>query len=277
MKPIKLAAVILGVSLAFVATVFTAFANPNLARQGNVAAAPAQSDSEAPLAACSKMKGSAVAWVTLDEDGDIDEEVEAYPSGVNTITPVFEYSCVPKKATLVTVFTLDGETVFSDKESLKATDKKGQYAYPLGTTDESALPEGTWGVGFYNSKTLLSAGEIIVGEGGDGSDTQSTSVTVQGVVTDKKTKKPIKGAVILVLNPGITIQKFIDGGQKKKDVYTAGQTDSKGQFVLQAQMERNVEYSIIITAKGYKPTGGDEVVITDEDPDPLELTVTMSK
>jgi len=277
MKPIKLAAVILGVSLAFVATVFTAFANPNLARQGNVAAAPVQSDSEAPLAACSKMKGSAVAWVTLDDDGDIDEEVEAYSSGVNTITPVFEYSCVPKKATLVTVFTLDGETVFSDKESLKATDKKGQYAYPLGTTDESALPEGAWGVEFYNSKTRLSAGEIIVGEGGDGGDTQSTSVTVQGVVTDKKTKKPVKGAVILVLNPGITIQKFIDGGQKKKDLYTAGQTDSKGQFVLQDQMERTVEYSIIITAKGYKPTGGDEFVITDDDPDPLELTVTMSK
>jgi hypothetical protein len=275
MKQIKLAAVILGVSFAFVVTAFTAFANPNLARSDEAAAAPAQAEVEAPLAACSKMKGSAVAWVTLDEDGDIDEEVESYPSGVNTITPVFEYNCVPKKASLVTVFTLDGETVFSDKESLKATDRDGLYGYPLGTTDESPLPEGLWGVEFYNSKTLLTAGEVSVGEGSG--DTPSTSVTVEGVVKDKKTKKPIKGAVILVLEPGITIEKFVDGGQKKKDVYTAGQTDSKGQFVLEDQLERNVEYSVIVTAKGYKPTGGDEFVITDDDPDPLELTVTMSK
>ncbi len=277
MKQIKLAAVILGVSLAFVATVFTAFADPNLARREAVAAAPAQSEAEAPLAACSKMKGSAVAWVTLDDDGDIDEDVESYPSGVNTITPVFEYNCVPKKATLVSVFTLDGETVYSDKESLKATDRDGLYAYPLGTTDESPLPEGAWGVEFYNSKTLLTAGEIIVGEGSGDDGAPSTSVTVEGVVKDKKTKKPIKGAVILVLKPGITIEKFVDGGQKKKDVYTGGQTDSKGQFVVEDQLERNVEYSVIVTAKGYKPTGGDEFVVTDDDPDPLELTITMSK
>lgn len=277
-QQLKLLAVVLGAAIALIATVFSAFASPNLGRANVSLAAPLNLTGDAaPLAACTTMEASDVAWVTLTEDGDIDEQVEVYPSGTTLITPVFEYNCVPKKVTIVTVFTLDEETVFTDKEPLRTSNNEGLYGYPLGTTDESPMDDGEWGVEFYNSKTLLTSGTIVVGEDGGNGGQPSADVTVQGTVTDKKTKKPIKNAVILILEPGVTIQDFIDGGQKDADVYTAAKTDSKGLFALEDTLERGTEYSIIVVAKGYKPTGVDGFVIGDDDPDPLDLTITMTK
>jgi hypothetical protein len=273
---LKFVAVLVLAALAVLATVFSASAStPGLQRadRSPVSAASAPQALAEKAAACTKMTASDVAWVTLTEDGEIDEQVEVYESGITTLTPLFEYNCVPKKVTIVSIFSLNGEQVFSDKEPLKASNTKGFYAYPLSRTDEGPMDEGAWGVEFYNGKTFLTGGEIVVGEeGGDGG-----AVTVQGTVKDAKTKKAIKGAIILVLQPGVTIQQFIDGGQKDEDVYTAAQTDSKGQFVLPDQLERDTEYSIIAVAKGYKPVGQDEFVVGQDDPDPLELNITLKK
>lgn len=265
---------LIGAALTVLATVMGATAQTDLRGAGQALAAPANEV----LAACTKMQASAVTWVTLTDEGDIDEEIEeAYPTDTNLITPVFQYNCVPKKTSIVTVFKLDGEEVFSDKESLKSSNAKGLYAYPLGTEDNSPLPEGEWTVEFYNSKTLLTEGAILIGEGGTGATTTNSKVTVGGKVTDKKSKKAIKGATILVLEPGVTVQDFIDGGQKEKDVFTAGQTDSKGQFVLAAQLLRDTGYSIIVVAKGYKATAADGFTISANEPDPVVLNITMNK
>lgn len=270
---LKFLAIVLGVSIALVAVVFSAFAAPPTL--GRTSASPA-SQSHGPniglAAACTKIKASDVAWVTLNEDGDIEDQVESYPSGTNLIVPVFQYDCVPKKTTIVTVFTLDGEQVYNDSESLKASNTKGTYGYPLGTTDESPMDEGEWGVEFYNSKTLLTSGSVIVGEAQGGE-----TVSVVGTIKDAKTKKAIKGAVILFLNPGVTVKAFVNGGQKDKDVYTGGKTDSKGQFEVESPLEREVEYSVIVVAKGYKPIAQDGFTVAADDEDPVVLNITLSK
>src|SRR5436190_18016558 len=43
-----------------------------------------------------KAKSTDVAWVTLDADNNVDQQVNSYPDGTTTITPLFEYDCVPK-------------------------------------------------------------------------------------------------------------------------------------------------------------------------------------
>jgi hypothetical protein len=260
-----------------VAAVFAAFATaPGLARAGGVVAQRSTVPhlaKPAGLLACTKLAAGDVAWVTLTEDGDIDEQVDSYPSGTTTITPLFEYPCVPKKVTIVTSFSLDGEVVFSDKESLKATNSSGLYAYPLGTTDGSPMDDGTWGVEFFNNKTALTSGEVIIGEEGQTGET----ATVEGTVKDKKTKKAIKGATIIVLNPGVTVQDWVDGDQSEDDVFTAGQTNSKGQFTLEDPLTRNETYSLIIVAKGYKAIATDTFVIEDDVEEPVQLNITLTK
>ncbi len=271
MKPIRVPlAVALSVAIALAVTVFNALASASFLERAG--AASALQPMRRVAAACAKMTAGPVAWVTLNDEGDIDQQVESYPSGATGIVPVFEYDCVPKKTTIVTVFALDGETLYTDKETLRASNTSGLYGYPLTTTDDSALDEGEWSVEFYNNKTLLTSGHVAVGatEGGD-------SVTVVGSVKDAKTKKGIKGAVILILNPGLTVQDFVDGGQKDEDVFTAAKTDGKGQFELEAPLARSMAYSVIVVAKGYQPIAQDGLEIADDDPDPLELTITLTK
>ena len=261
---------------ALIGTVFGASANaPWLSGQA-LAANSHQLRRDMSALQCAEMQASEVAWVTLTEDGDIDEQVEAYESGTNLITPVFEYDCVPRSVQIVTIFSLDGEPVFSDKESLRSSNAGGLYGYPLGTTDGSPLDDGEWGVEFYNKKTLLTEGVVSIGEGGGGNDPSET-VTVEGVVTDKKSRKPIKGAIIIILLPGITVQDWVDNDQSDEDVYTAGKTDSKGQFTLESPLEREVTYSIIVVAKKYKPLANDEFVIGADEEEPVQLTIKLTK
>jgi len=275
----------LGISLTLAVTVVSAYAAgaeparrvsavEGLSRGAWGGAAPAAQTESAALAACSALQAGPVAWVILTDDNEIESQVESYDSGTSTITPVFEYNCVPKKVKIVTVFSLNGETVFTDQESLRASNSSGLYGYPLGTTDDSPLDDGEWGVEFFNNKTLLTSGLVTVGEG---EGAIGETVTVEGTVKDKKTRKPIKGAVILVLQPGITVQDFVDRGQKDADVFTAAQTDSRGQFVLENPLERNVAYSIVVVAKGYKPLGVDGSIVDDEQPDPVQLDITMTR
>jgi hypothetical protein len=274
-QQLKLMLTIVGVFAALLGTVFTASAKaPRLAGQ-DLPAASHQHRRDQSMLACSKMQAGDVAWVTLTEDGDIDEQVEAYETGTNLITPVFEYNCVPRSVTIVTIFSLNGEPVFSDKESLKSSNASGLYGYPLGTNDGSPLDDGEWGVEFYNNKTLLTEGVVGIGEGS--SNNGGETVTVEGVVTDKKSKKPIKGAIILILQPGIAVQDWIDHDQPDDEVFTAGKTDSKGKFTLENPLEREVTYSIVVVAKKYKPLANDEFEIGPDEEDPVQLTIKLTK
>src|SRR5437868_6995240 len=106
-QQLKAMVVTVGVLVALIATVFSAFATgPGLARANVIVSGlghvPHMAKPALAPDACSKMQASDVAWVTLTEDGDIDEQVDSYPPGTSVITPLFQYPCVPKKVTLVT-------------------------------------------------------------------------------------------------------------------------------------------------------------------------------
>ncbi len=235
-------------------------------------AAPAQQT------ACTTMKATSDArWLATDEEGQAtDEEVTSYPTGTLAIAAVFDYNCVPKSATIVTVFALDGEVVFSNKAPQKPSTRANSYSYVISRDDSEPIPDGEWEVGFFNNKTMLASSTVIVG--GEDSSTAgvSASVTVQGTVTDAKTKKPIKGVLVIVLNEGVSAQSFIKS-PKDSQVFTHASTDARGQFVLPDAIERSVGHSWVIAAKGYKPLVEDDLVVGDDTEDPLELNVTLTK
>jgi hypothetical protein len=255
------ASLVLVIAAVFGASAHAASAGPTwvaldgAALAGDIEALAAGKLGEAvPVAACTKMQASDVAWVTLDDEGDVDEQVDHYPAGANVITPLFEYNCVPKKTTIVSVFSLDGEVIYSDKESLKASNGKNRYVYPLGTTDETPMDEGIWGVEFFNNKTLLTSGEIELGGQENGDDPAGNTARVEGSVSNNKSGKPIEGATILVLT-GTDVDAWIDAGKPQDNVVTAGRSDSTGAFALQHPLEREVPYALVVVAKGFRPLG----------------------
>jgi hypothetical protein len=272
--------VVVAACVGLVASVFTAFASPIAAAGADSLTFAQWSPPRAPVqsvapAGCDQLQASGVAWVTLTPDHHVDKQVTSYASGTSSITPIFQYNCIPDNTTVVTVFSLNGQTIFSDKEALAARTTAALYGYDLETNDGSPLSDGEWDVQFFNNKTALSGGSVVVGNT-SGDPAQTSSATVQGVVQDKDSQAPIQGADILVLKPGVKTQDFLQNGQQQSDVFTAGQSDSQGAFTLHDKLERHRVYSMIIAVEGYKTLGNDSFQINNE-PDPVSINIAMTK
>jgi hypothetical protein len=240
------------------------------------AARDAAAAQPAAAAACTDMQATDIAWVTLKANHHIDKQVSAYASGTQRIVPVFQFSCAPDGATIVSVFSLNGQTIFTDQEAIPARSFPGLYAYSLETLDGTPLSDGQWGVQYFNDRTLLSSGQVQVGNSTGGDPAQTTSATVQGVVQDQASQSPIEGAVILVLNPGVKAQDFIANGQNENDVFASGKSDSQGAFTLTKKIARHTAYGMVVVAQGYKPLGSNTFQIAD-DPEPVSITIGMTK
>jgi hypothetical protein len=267
-------------------------------------------------AKCTKMEISDPAlWFATDKDGNVysDKVVDQYPTGASYIAAGFEYNCILKNTTVTVVYYYGGfdtEPVFTDSSKESPDSKGGTYWWYIGYDDGTTLPEGDWQVEWYINEELASSGEITVGGGTkddikdiqptpepteetDGTDTTDINdiwnfgdetptptpdtVSVQGTIVDGKTKKPIAGALFVVLNPGVAAQDWVDNKFPAEDVYCGADTDTKGQFVCQQQLERNVTYTVFVVAKGYQPIVAEDFLIDEQQEDPVDLTIKMYK
>ena len=270
----RLSIFMLTISLALLASVAsTAYAQ----RAAKLAAysAPAATEHralEAPAAQasrCTAMKAGDVVWVALNEEGEVEEEVESYPSGTTRITAQFEYNCIPRRTTLVTVWYVDGEAALTSEDKPKASNQPDVWQAQLYMKDESPLPDAEYRVEFYVGKELLTEGAVIVG--GEG---PVNAVTVQGTIVDSRSKKPIRGAVIVVLNEGVVAKEWLQDGTDE-DIFASARTDSKGQFVLDNPIEIGVPHSWLIGAQGYRSIIQEDWALEEDTEDPLVLDIKL--
>jgi hypothetical protein len=218
---------------------------------------------------CTELKAGEVIWVTVSED-DETEEVESYPSGTSRITAQFEYSCIPRRTTIVTVWSYEGEVVLTAEDKPKADNKPGSFSASLFTQDDSPLEDGEYGVAFYVNKNLIAEGKVIVG----GDDQAEKAVTVQGTVVDSRSGRPIRGALVIVLKEGVSVDKWLNGGSDD-DVLAFAETNSKGEFVLSGPIPVGVPHDFIVGAKGYRPVVEKKWTIEDATEDPLILEIKL--
>ena len=224
-----------------------------------------------------------VVWVTLDSAGNVDQQVDSYPDGTTTITPLFEYDCVPKALTLVISFSFNGQQVFSDKAQLKATSSKSSYGYPLGTKDGSPVQNGDWSVSFFDNNNLVAQGAVTVGGGGttngngngNGNSSTDNSISVQGSVTDQASGNPISGAAVGILKAGVNYSQFVKDKYAAADILTQTSSDAQGQFTLPQPVQRNQVYTLVAVAKGYQVLSDDNFTIDNSVADPAQLTIQL--
>jgi hypothetical protein len=221
---------------------------------------------------CTQMTAGPVRWLDVDEEGTPGDEVESYPSEVTRIYATFDYDCVPSKTTLTTILSYDGKQVTTNKDKPKATDKADVwYIYYHYDNEDEYFEDGEWTVEFFANGEPLASGTVMVGED------PATQVSVVGSVIDGRSKKPIKGALVRVLNPGMLAQDFIDNDEPEDDVLTSATSSSTGKFALPEPIKRNTEYSIVVTAKGYKPLLEDGYSVADDEEEPIILAISLSK
>ncbi len=283
-----------GTLVSLVAITFTAAAATPKVNADNLAGSARQVPSQQPLvyapaAACTKLQAGDVYWMGTDPDtGEVTGTVDMYPSGTPTITAAFDYNCIPSRTKLGVVWSIDGEQVYTSNETPKANAKADTYTYSLFKKDASALDDGEYGVEFYLGQNLLTSGTITVG--GEVSPTEvvtdtkgttdtATDVSVQGKVVDKQSKKPINGALIVVLNEGVDAKEWLDSGTDS-DVMAYAKTDSTGEFELNERIPVGTALPWLIGAKGYQTIIDQEFAIDPsnaEDPYVMNIGLVRSK
>jgi hypothetical protein len=246
--------------------------------------------------ACTKMEAKGrVQWYSVDTESTVDAQalVEEYPYPAVGIAPGFEYSCVPRNTTILSVFShtddisdvLDYHEYATTRIRLLASNQGGTFfetlmaEKPCDECDaQRTLPIGRYLAEFYLNGELLASGETTVGaEQISGGTDDADWVTVQGKVRDDKTRKPIKGAIVGILEPGVNLDDWIAQDTPVESIYTTGVADRKGEFVLDDALEREVTYTIITVADGYRSAAWDEFIIKPGDPDPFEITVDLER
>jgi hypothetical protein len=231
-------------------------------------------------APCDKLSVDKTAlWFATDADGNVDTEttVDSYARDTTVIAPGFHYDCAPKDTEIVAIIynqAYGSEPALVDKRALQASAGAGEFFYALTTPDNTPLQEGKWRVAFYEGKTPLSTGEILLGGSAD-VDTAKQAV-VQGTVIDLRSGQPVWQARIFVLNPGVTVEDFARN-TRREDIYAQTRTDAQGQFSLWKPLERNTAYAMLIAADGYKLRGTNRLFIGDQAASPVSLDIKLVK
>ena len=293
---IKLFLAVLATHAILIATVFTAFAGgpqwgpadaapaepPSLAAQPS----PQTDDTVAQADKCPGIEAMAVSqpalWFATDEDQVAypDIVVDSYPTGANDIAAGFEYKCIPKGTSITIIFKyggFDSEPWVTANTTMSPTNRPYIFNWSVYSTDKSAFIDSDYEVEFYWNKDLLTEGQIMLGEKKPGPKPGKDQVTVQGTVADGKTKKPIKGAVFYILEPGTTAQEWVKADFPEDKLYTGAETDAKGKFVCDRKVDRNVTYSVLVGAKGYKPLAVDDFVVAADEEDPVSMSIKLYK
>jgi hypothetical protein len=173
---------------------------------------------------------------------------------------------------------LDGKTVNGDEDLSWEYGASG--VLDLYLKSKNGLPEGSYSLQVSLGDKVAQEGQFIIGSAKPKDTPQKPSlakpegVTLTGSVIDSSTRRPISGAVVVILIPGMTVDDFdADNSKGKADtVLSYGIANASGVFTAETPLPRGEVFSVIVGAKGYQRIAEDDALeITEDDPDLVEL------
>jgi len=225
-----------------------------------------------------------VTWVTLDSQGNPQDQVDSYPSGTEVIAGSFEFSGMTDGEPWGMIWLRDGEE--AGRGTFKWKDgPEGTMTVNFSNSDNSSLTDGKYTVELYagsgDQLPLLSQGDVIVGGGGGNGlaprPGKSDGVQVSGQIVDNDTQRGLKGALFVVLNPGVTFKQFQAQNYPDAMIFSSAKADSRGNFTLPDLLQRETAYTVVVAAQGYTPQIFKDVTFTQSDSADQTFTIPLTK
>ena len=198
--------------------------------------------------------------VTWAEDFDSDtscaiDPISSYPAGAPAAVAVFKYKGMSDGEQFAVAWFLDDAFLFSDIISWDygaSGDCFVAYIHNQG----DPIATGDYTVEMYAGQDMDLVGSASTTVGGTAvSTTSSEGVQVDGVITDADSGKPIGGAVVFVLNPGVDLDAWLDD-PIDAEVFAFAETNARGEFSLPRLLERSVEYPAVAGKEGFRLNEG---------------------
>ena len=196
-----------------------------------------------------------------------------FKSGIATIDAIFDYSAMKKGMNWSPVWLLDGETMINKAYKWDG----GASGTQVRTiSNKSGLPDGAYELQVVVEGKVLQTGDFTIGSGPtpDPKPSNPGGVEVTGTIVDADTQKPIANATFIVLKPGTA---YADWDGSEEAVFAYAQTDRQGHFQLPDLLPRGESYTIVAGAQGYNDNYEDDIAVTDDTPDSVDLDLTLQQ
>jgi Trypsin-like peptidase domain len=199
-------------------------------------------------------RGGPVQCADVDGDGEIDQARECFVRGgeITDVRPI--------------------------PEGLNLLYERAEEAGQLGGEEPTPAPQETPGPGPDDpdpaaTPTADDPRSIpFPRRGGRPTEAPTETALVAGTIVSADTGDPIEGAYFIVLEPGTTVQDFVDAEGDPALVFGLGVSNGRGRFQVDQPVQRDEEYSIVAFADGYGAIGGDGIVLARaDDPDTVDL------
>ena len=192
---------------------------------------------------------------------------------VKTVYAVFPVSNVAKGTPWRTRWLYDGDEVLSESDVWEENNIRSSW---VSLTHPDGLPVGDFTLELYLGDSLAQRGDFTIAERSAG--VRSSSVNVTGIVREvDNSRRTISGALVALLEPGVTIQEWVDSDFDESMVVASGSSARGGKFQLDAKVTPGERYGLVVVHDDYKPIAVDDYQIPADATDPYELDVTMQR
>ncbi len=213
------------------------------------------------------------AWsADYDAQGCPTAPVNSFPSGADQITAVFSYEGLTDGQPFRYSWLVDGEKVTDDQFEWNAG-SRGE-CFPIWLQNEGGLVDGAYTVLLYtgDSSSPVAQAEAIVGAV---AAPVTDGVQVEGVVSDANSGRGIQGAIIIVLQPGQSVDTWLEDPQED-GVFSATEAGRGGQYTLPDLLQRGVRYEAAVMADGYVEETG-YLEFDQSDGDIVQINVALNR
>ena len=200
-----------------------------------------------------------------------------FRSGIKKLYAFFDYQGMEDGWEFSWQWSLDGEPMPPNERTWEGGES-GNFWVSI-EAQKGSLPEGEYQLDLFVEGELVQSGTCTIA----GRRPRPTpapppeGVEVYGRITDADTGRGIYGAWFAVLQPGTTVDDFVNSGGDENLIYAWAATDRKGNYQLSELLVRGETYSFIIAAEGYIPIAEDDVFIPEDLESPFELNIELER
>lgn len=204
-----------------------------------------------------------------------------FPASSTEIHAVFQYQNIKKGTDWGYVWTYKGKEIAGKATGNTWSEgSKGAASVWVEASTGKTLPTGAYGLDLYLNGKLASQGAFAIGGGGTPKPTPppaAEGVIISGSVADANTKRPISGASVLFLKPGVTLEQWQRRNSPSSDIVASATTDRDGLYLTAPALPRHATYTIVVSAKNYRPVSGDYPVDDTDPPVYEQRVITLEK
>ncbi len=211
----------------------------------------------------------------VDGSGEPRGVAVSFDSGLEELHAFSDYTGMEDGLAFGVNWYFDGQLVIDSPYDWDGGESGTWHDYVY--TGSGVLPDGEYFLELMLEGQTVASGTAAIGITGlptPGPTPSPEGLQVEGRVLDLDTERPISGALVLVLNPGVTLRTF---EWTYDEVYTSAETDRQGFFELPDPLEVGACYTVVVGADGYWTFAQDEVCIDVDDGPVAEWTISLEK